>query len=423
LQCRRIADLIWIDITEKSNSNISPLAEKVSPSSDTIITPNTRILLLFVLIIILAGGSSAFWAPGHWMEGPAVAIMMVFMPLTAVSYLHFRLPKKQDEYRAVKKALHTDSENSEVFSVIFDQEDSSADYLLPIFYVSFFSMLGFYILFTNHALVLFNGMEWITQAVSVELRQGNTGDVKLLDFSESSGYRRGVVAIGTAFLGSYIWSIQYIFRRMMTLDLPPGAYYSVGERMVYSAFLAVVIQHFIINSGGKDMGMLDRQIIAISFLVGIFPERALSWMKESLGSIFSNKSNAANPLPLEMLERISGFHKARLLDLGIDNVQNLAQASLMELIVKTPFRPRVLIDWMAQARLCLEFKDKVGKIREAGIRTILDLQEIADDEEMLMFVAKNAQLDLEYIKIVCRTNSDEKAIDRLRDAYDKLNVI
>ena len=125
------------------------------------------------------------------------------------------------------------------------------------------------------------------------------------------------------------------------------------------------------------LNLLADQLIPVSFLVGIFPERALSWMKESLGRAFRKKASSAHALPLEMLEGISSFHKARLSELGIDNVQNLAQASLMELILKTPFNPRVLIDWMAQARLCMEFKDQTSKIRQAGIRTIFDLLEIA----------------------------------------------
>jgi hypothetical protein len=169
--------------------------------------------------------------------------------------------------------------------------------------------------------------------------------------------------------------------------------------------------------------MLNRQIMTVSFFVGIFPDRALAWMKDGLGRIFAEKSDAAASLPLEMLEGISGFHKARLGDLGIDNVQNLAQSSLMELILKTPFEPRVIIDWMAQARLCLEFKDKTKYIRGAGVRTIFDLQEIAEDETLLKQLAINAELEESYIRTVCKANEDEDSIKNLRDAYNKLNVI
>jgi hypothetical protein len=382
-------------------------------------SPNIKSLVILVLVIVFLGILSVIFNDpnnkSHWMEGPAIATMVIFMPLTAISYLHFRLPKKQDEFKIIKRSLQSENKDSELFSSLFNQEDTGADYLLPICFVSFFSAMGFYILFTNNALVLFNGMDWISGVTELF-------DDKGQEILDSKSYKRGVVAIGMAFLGAYIWAIQYIFRRMMTLDLPPGAFYSIGSRMVYSAFLAVILQHFLINSGSDD-AYLDRQLIAISFMVGIFPERALSWMTDSLGKLFSRKSNSANTLPIEMLEGISSFHKARLSELGIDNVQNLAQASLMELILKTPFGPRVLIDWMAQARLCMEFKDKTEQLRGAGIRTIFDLQEIAEDKELLSAVAINSGLELSLIETVCLANKNEKSIDRLREAYDILQMI
>ena len=70
--------------------------------------------------------------------------------------------------------------------------------------------------------MLFNGADWIA-AVKTSSGINTTDDINNLDFSNTEGYRRGVVSIGMAFLGAYIWSLQYVFRRMMTLDLSPGA--------------------------------------------------------------------------------------------------------------------------------------------------------------------------------------------------------
>ncbi len=370
------------------------------------------ILTAAIMITGIAIGIVAYFNfEGHWMEAPSIAILVVFMPLTAISFLHFRLPKKMEEFAAVKRALNRENDASEIIALDFDQEESDLDYLLPVSFVTFFSVLGFYILVSNNADVLFNGMDWVIASIDSTA------------FHDTTTYRRSVVAIGMAFLGAYIWSIQYIFRRMMTLDLPPGAYYSVGSRMVYSAFLAVVIQHFLAADSNPIRVETSGQLVAISFLIGIFPDRALTWMKDSLGHIFTRSKVSAQPLPLEMLEGISGFHKSRLSELGIDNVQNLAQASLMELILKTPFRPRVLIDWMAQARLCLEFKEKTAAIRNAGVRTILDLLEIDEDEKLVQALAANSEIELSLIQTVCHANREEVSVQRLRKAYDALNLI
>ncbi|MHC4960988.1 MAG: hypothetical protein ACYTGA_02545 [Planctomycetota bacterium] len=357
----------------------------------------------------------------HWMVGPAIAVMVLFMPLTAITYLHYRLPRKREEFVEIQKALNKQGENPEIFSSAFEQEDSAADYSLPILFVSVISFLCFYILFVDKAAVLFNGAQWIVD-------DNRT-------FSEPTS-RRNIVAIAMAFLGAYIWSIRYVFRRMMTLDLPPGAYYSVATRMIYSAFLAVVFQYVIAGVGGGVNNDLfatgNNQVVVTSFLIGIFPDRALTFIRDSTGRIFKEPESSADPLPLEMIEGISGFHKARLFELGIDSAQNLAHASLMELILKTPFKPRVLVDWMAQARLCLEFKGETNKIRGAGIRTILDLQDLVmedekstdgDSKSRLEEVARISDVDVELIRTVHLVNKNEKSIDSLRHAYDVLHMV
>jgi hypothetical protein len=96
---------------------------------------------------------------------------------------------------------------------------------------------------------------------------------------------------------------------------------------------------------------------------------------------------------------------------------------LIELILKTPFRPRVLIDWMAQARLCVEFKESAPKLRRAGVRTILDLLKAAEDEELLKSISDNSGIEISLIKTVCRANMNEKSIEHLRQSYDVLNMI
>lgn len=383
---------------------------EISASADQRSSLYLPMVVLFALLLLVAWGVWAMAGPSyHWMEGPAIAIMISFMPLTAITYLHYRLPQKQEEYGLICKTLGAEHNDPEMFSFVLRQDESAMDYVLPVFFVSVFSILGFHILFSNSAVVLFNGAEWV-------LTPHETYG--------SPAYRRNIVSIGMAFLGAFIWSIQYIFRRMVTLDLPPGAFFSIGTRMVYSSFLAVIFQSVLPVGVDSDGFGLGSQFIVVSFLIGIFPERALSWIRDSVGQVFARPSASAEQLPLEMIEGISGLHKARLFELGIDNIQNLAHASLMELVLKTPFKPRVLVDWMAQARLCLEFKENTTNIRAAGIRTIMDLQEIfdANDEELLQELATTAKVKLSYIRTVYIANKDEESIRRLRKAYDVLQV-
>ncbi len=376
---------------------------------------NTRslsFLVYFIIAIGVVGAASLAIYPVyldasktetiHWMVPLGISTLVMFMPLTSISFLHYRLPKKQKEFNKILDSLASTEHGVEIDNVIINSEHKSSDYLLPVLFVTFFSSIGFYILLAENARVLFESMQW------VEATQN----------PDKVAYRTSIVACGFAFLGAYVWSIQYIFRRMVTLDLPPGAYYSVATRLVFSSFLILIYSHF---THGKEE-FLPGTLPMIAFFAGIFPERLLNWLKDSCGNIFSSGSKMAHDLPLDMIEGVDSFHKARLSELGIDNVQNLAHASLVELIIKTPFSPRVLVDWMAQARLCQELKENVNAVRDAGVRTILDFQEIAQ-EGLLEELATRSKLEPSLLEAIYCANKKEKSISRLRDAYDRLSLI
>lgn len=342
----------------------------------------------------------------HWMVPLGIATLVMFMPLTSISFLHYRLPKKQKEFTKIVESLASSEHGIEVDNFIIDSEYKSSDYLLPVLFVTLFSSIGFYILLAENAQVLFESMVWVN---------ADPEGAKV-------AYRTSIVACGFAFLGAYVWSIQYIFRRMVTLDLPPGAYYSVATRLVFSSFLILIYSHFTYG----DANYLSNTLPVVAFLTGIFPERLLNWLRDSCGTIFTGNFTAnakmAHELPLDMIEGIDSFHKARLSELGVDNVQNLAHTSLVELIIKTPFAPRVLVDWVAQAKLCQEFKNNINPIRDAGVRTILDFLEIAD-EGLLIPLATRSNLDVTLLEAIYCANKNEKSISRLRAAYDRLSLI
>jgi hypothetical protein len=394
----------------KSDANIATNINKVSTlhSCAGLIALVSLILVFGLTASILMSYFPIFVLPNgvekvHWMVPIGISLMAVFIPLTAISFLQYRLPKKQKEFDKIIRALDTKKDNRVIEYFTIDADFRSSDYLLPILFVTFFSILGFYILLAANAQVLFKAITWVNEVGINELE---------------TAYRKSLVAVGFAFLGAYVWSIQYIFRRMVTLDLPPGAYYNVATRLIFSSFLILIYSHFTYSDGEK----VSTTLPIIAFLTGTFPERLLNWLQDMTGDIFAKKKHMAHSMPLEMIEGIGTFHKARLSELAIDNIQNLAHCSLVEIIIKTPFSPRVIVDWMAQARLCLEFKDNVSAIRSAGVRSILDFLEIGE-AGLLEQAAKNSNLELSYLEAIYCANKDEQSIVRLREAYDHLSVI
>jgi hypothetical protein len=350
-----------------------------------------------------------------WLFWVGIVLLVLYLPLTVVSYLKYRLPEKEEEYRKLMIRLKEKGiEDPETISVL-EEKYKWGDYMFPLFFASLFCFMGFWVLFANNADILLAGL--------------GVGGV------EDYAYSRGsLVAIGMAFLGAYVWSVQYIFRRLVTVDLPPGGYYNVGTRMVFASFVALVFYHFIralpsgeFNVSGMEADvvpdrMLYTMVPVVAFIAGTFPQRALQYMVERFKFAAIKKDKRAAELPLDMLEGVNAFHKVRLSELGIDNIQNLVEASLVELIVRTPYRPRQLVDWMAQGRLILHFKDNTRKLQGAGVRTILGFRRIGESEK-LKELASISGLNPVYLEIVYKMIQDSEPIERLAKAESCLHAV
>lgn len=288
-----------------------------------------------------------------------IFVLCSFYTFAAISFLKHRLPKKKIEYIQIQQLLDNkkvgfSKEDKKEVDGVFKHDYDGTDYILPVFFVTLFCVMGFYLLFSGNSPIVLGGIL--------------TGETE----KKLSYYGLSLVSMGMAILGSYVWSIQYIVRRLITVDLAPSAYYSIGTRIIFATFVSLILRHFIAVLPEKASDMFIDQLPAISFFTGIFPQRAMQYMQERL-RIFNPPSEKAHNLPLEMIEGISQFTKIRLAEIGIDNAQNLALANFKEMIIKTPFNPRMILDWIAQAKLYIIVKDGIAELRKVGIRNVFGL--------------------------------------------------
>jgi hypothetical protein len=94
------------------------------------------------------------------------------------------------------------------------------------------------------------------------------------------------------------------------------------------------------------------------------------------------------------VEGLSIWDQARLLEEGIEDMQNLATANLVDVMLRTRVPISRLVDWLDQAFLCLRMPDtdtdpysaRRSRLRQLGIRTATDLQlawqRFQDDEAL-----------------------------------------
>jgi len=327
-----------------------------------------------------------------------VVVLSSFMLLCAVSFFRFRLKKKERDFERIMRILGLHEDNAAVFSPTIKNEYSATDYLLPVAFASIVCLAGFGFAFFARELVTVHADKQNLLLSGIYVGQ-NEGDLQGLRWQSA-------FVLVLAFLGGFIWSSQSIIRRLITADLSPGTFYGAGVRMIFASLVALVLSWLL-----KDMPAREHTLPVIAFLTGMLPEQALLYLQDR-SKIFSRDASArSRELPLTMVEGINTFHKVRLGEVAIDNSQNLAEANLVELLLKTPFPPNQVIDWIAQAKLHVFMKDDIEKLRAIGIRNAFDF--VAECSHSMEAVVAETRLSRVQLSIVYDRLNEDPAIPAL----------
>ena len=179
------------------------------------------------------------------------------------------------------------------------------------------------------------------------------------------------------FLGSYFFIVQMLIRRWFQDDLRTSAYINASARVNSVALLVIAI-----NLVWKASAATEQ---ALAFIIGVFPQVGLQALQRLIafplqGIIPSLKRK----YPLDELDGLDVWYESRLLEEGIEDMQNLATANLVDVMLRTRVPAQRLVDWLDQAILCLRVRDddetdaipsSRARLRTLGIRTATDLEE------------------------------------------------
>jgi len=344
-----------------------------------------------------------------WMSEliPSLSLIMIivvsgFIPFTAVSFFINYIPKKEKEFiKSIKEmGINTSRTVRDSYSI--------SSYIIPVLF-AFLIFFGFISAFTFGG----NG-------------DSLSGNVFLSGpyFGEAN---KGVInqsffVLAWAFLGGFVYSAYNIIRRLRALDLSPSLYYSAGIRIILASAVALAVS-FLLGSetSSSDLISLKPSLIAISLLAGMFPQRLLNYLIGRYQDFVSSESVTDKSLSLYNIEGISIYHKERLEEIGIDNAQNLATASLTQLIAETPYDARQLLDWIGQAKLVCYVKDDIHRLRAIGIRSVFDLLKGNKSRVVLREIADAVGLDTPILEVVHNQIKDDKGIRALYDFQGNKN--
>jgi hypothetical protein len=177
------------------------------------------------------------------------------------------------------------------------------------------------------------------------------------------------------FLGAYFFSVQMLVRRYFQNDLKAGAYLNVIMRVVVVALLAWTVD---LTFASTD---LNTQVVA--FVIGVFPDVGWKALQASIKlPLRGILPSLRQQYPLSDLDGLNVWYEARLLEEGIEDMQNLATCNLVDVMLNTRIPVDRLIDWVDQSLLYLHLdtaEDKSesprARLRQFGIRTATDLED------------------------------------------------
>ncbi|HEX2057857.1 MAG TPA: hypothetical protein VHI71_05760 [Actinomycetota bacterium] len=164
-------------------------------------------------------------------------------------------------------------------------------------------------------------------------------------------------ALKFGFFGSYFFIVQDLLRRYYREDLKTVAYISASARIVF-----VVV---IVTAVSQLWKGIDTDQKAVAFVLGMFPNLGVQMIKVSVERPFRGLiPNLEVPHPLSDIDGLSYWYEVRLAEEGIEDIQNLASANLVDLMLRTRVPIARLIDWIDQAHLHLHLPPTKDRRRD-----------------------------------------------------------
>lgn len=187
--------------------------------------------------------------------------------------------------------------------------------------------------------------------------------------------------LGVGFAGAYLFTLQMLIRRYFQADLKASAYMNAVARVVSAVVLVPVVNTAVLPLAGPAIR------VGVAFLVGFFPLVGLQALQKGAAlALRTLVPSLRNDYPLSDLDGLSVWYEARLLELGIEDMENLATSNLVDVVLHSRVPVSRLVDWVDQAHLYLHLAPKSEDpntrriLRRLGVRTATALEDAVRPE-------------------------------------------
>lgn len=187
-----------------------------------------------------------------------------------------------------------------------------------------------------------------------------------------------------AFLGSYVFAVNMVFRRYTRGDLGPKAYTHIIVRTLVAVSSMWAVGHVpgLQGDGGTGHSIL----LIVAFFVGVVPETGTAVVQDLLQKrkILGSIPSVGERHPLSKLNGVSLYDSAHLLEAGIENVEGLAHHRMVDLMLWTRIPTSRLVDLVDQAILYLHVRGPVDLGTPATTDADADPDEVEDGARILL---------------------------------------
>lgn len=339
-----------------------------------------------------------------------ILVLAAFMPVSAFSYLRNRISKKESELTSFVDLVLLDREAAGLAKGFVQEEYRPRAYWVPVAAATLIALLGLITLFFGYELIAGMPPEQPNIVLSGVALAADLGPLRW----------QSMVVLAFAFVGAYVWSCQNVIRRFMAADLAPVEFFNSALRMVLAPVLSLMLSFLLAALPFSDHSTTLLPVIA--FLTGMIPGAALVYLEERIAIFARWQEGSADALPLRLIEGLNRYHQVRLEEAGIDNAQNLAEANIFELALKTPYNPAQMIDWIAQAKLLVYVKTALPALRQLGIRSAFDLRGIAQDDGRIDQLAAQSGIPRLALTSLCASVQADTTLAQLARFHDGLGA-
>ncbi|MBH0777944.1 hypothetical protein [Nocardia bovistercoris] len=176
-------------------------------------------------------------------------------------------------------------------------------------------------------------------------------------------------ALKFGFFGAYAFTFQSLIRRYFQSDLRPSAYASAVLRLVV-VFTTVATLFQILDPVERGGGGA-----AVAFVVGSFPIVGIYALHRTAAVTLRAAVPQLTPkYPLNQIDGLNVWYESRLVEEGIEDMQSLVTANLVDVMLHTRVPLARLVDWIDQATLYLHLDHSEitrGQERRAWSRGVL----------------------------------------------------